>query len=60
MKCTWIAGLALLAGFTIANASEPFEAPSFVKELEDLDEVRADAASANKGVTFLLMEPGST
>jgi len=59
MKAT----LTLLAGvFACAalHAAEPFEAPSFVKELEDLDDVITTASSENKGITFLLMEPGST
>lgn len=42
------------------SAAEAFKTPSFVKELEDLDKVIKKATEENKGVTFLLMEPGST
>ena len=45
---------------SLAKPSDPFVAPSFVKELTDLEEVIKTATEANKGVTFLLMEPGST
>ena len=42
------------------HAAEPFVAPSFVKELKDLEEVKKAAAENNLAITFLLMEPGST
>ena len=54
-----LAGLIVL-GLSFLNGAEPFVAPSFVKELKDLEKVKADAAKENKGITFLLMEPGST
>ncbi len=46
--------------FSYLHAAEPFVAPDFVKELEDLPEVVERANVENKGITFLLMEPGST
>ncbi|MDF1858993.1 MAG: hypothetical protein P1U87_02195 [Verrucomicrobiales bacterium] len=55
--------LPLLGCFVAAgslSAAEAFKTPSFVKELEDLDKVIRKATEENKGVTFLLMEPGST
>ena len=42
------------------QAAEPFVAPSFVKELKDLEQAKKEAADSHKGITFLLMEPGST
>lgn len=55
--------LACLIAFASAltlSAAEPFKVPSFVKELKDLKQAQKEAADSNKGVTFLLMEPGST
>lgn len=52
----WVFG----ALFSHLHAADPFVAPDFVKELEDLPEVIEEANVKNKGVTFLLMEPGST
>ena len=59
---TLLVGLlgATLLGTSALHAADPFVVPSFVKELEDLDEVMSDAARERKGITFLLMEPGST
>tara|TARA_R110000850_G_scaffold60760_3_gene139220 strand:+ start:1077 stop:1253 length:177 start_codon:yes stop_codon:yes gene_type:complete len=52
--------LACLIGVTSLHAADPFVVPSFLKELTELDEVMSEAAQANKGVTFMLMAPGST
>jgi hypothetical protein len=52
--------LASLAGVVALQASEPLVVPSFVKYFKDLDEAKKEAAASNKGLTFLLMEPGST
>jgi len=52
-----------LIGAAGLHAGEPLITPDFVKYLEDLenlDGVKKEAAEKNKGVTFLLMEPGST
>lgn len=58
---TALVPLVILACATIsAYAADPFEIPSFVKELDQLDKVMSDAAKENKGVTFLLMQSGST
>jgi len=60
-------GLLVLAtfGWTVAStlaasAAEPFVAPDCVRELDELEEAMATASSERKGITFLLMEPGST
>ncbi|MDF1752536.1 MAG: hypothetical protein P1U89_07175 [Verrucomicrobiales bacterium] len=55
-----VLSLVVLGMVSIAQAAEPFVAPDFVRELEDLDEVKKQAESGNKAVSFLLMEPGST
>ena len=55
--------LACLLSFAAAAplpAAEPFQTPDFVKEFKDLKQAQQEAADSNKGVTFLLMEPGST
>lgn len=52
--------LAVIAAALPAFAAEPFKAPDFVKEFKDLKQAQKEAADSNKGVTFLLMEPGST
>ncbi len=49
-----------LIGAVSIQAADPFVAPDFVKELDALSEVKKKATKDNKGVTFLLMEPGST
>tara|TARA_R110002096_G_scaffold27577_1_gene84182 strand:- start:1316 stop:1516 length:201 start_codon:yes stop_codon:yes gene_type:complete len=51
---------ACLIGSASLHAAEAYKVPSFLKELDDLDEVMSEAAQTNKGVTFLLMSPGST
>ena len=55
----------LLVAFVFATvlslpAADAFKLPSHVKELEDLDKAIAKAEKERKGITFLLMEPGST
>ena len=55
--------LLTLMGAVTLHAGEPLKVPDFVKFLEDmenLDGVMKEATAQNKGVTFLLMEPGST
>lgn len=52
-----------LIGAATLQAREPLITPDFVKYLEDLenlDGVKKEAAEENKGVMWLLMEPGST
>lgn len=52
-----------LIGVAALQAREPLITPDFVQYLEDLenlDGVKEEAAEANKGIMFLLMEPGST
>jgi hypothetical protein len=53
--------LVLLAcwGSTL-SAGEPLKLPSSVKLLKDLEKVKAEAKSQNKGISFMLMDPGST
>lgn len=41
-------------------AAPPLELPSLVKPLKKLESSMGEAAKQKKGVTFLLMEPGST
>ncbi|MEM7697301.1 MAG: hypothetical protein AAF236_02725 [Verrucomicrobiota bacterium] len=55
--------LASLMGALALHAAEPLIVPDsviFFEDLENLDEVKKEAAEANKAITFLLMEPGST
>lgn len=52
--------LASFAGVVALQASEPLVVPSFVKTFKELDQAKKEAAETNKGLTFLLMEPGST
>ena len=54
-----LTGLFVL-GLSVLDGAEPFVAPSFVEELKDLEKIKVEAAKENKGITFLLMEPGST
>ena len=42
------------------QAAEPLVMPDFVKTFEELEEAQEEAAEAKKGITFLLMAPGST
>ena len=55
--------LVSLIGAAALHAGEPLITPDFVKYLEDLenlDGIKEEAAEQNKGIMFLLMEPGST
>ena len=52
--------LASLFGAAALHAAEPLVMPDFVKDFEELEEAQKEAAEANKGITFLLMAPGST
>jgi hypothetical protein len=52
-----------LFGALALHAAEPLIVPDhviFFEDLENLDGVKKEAAKANKAITFLLMEPGST
>lgn len=52
-----------LIGASALHAAEPLIVPDnviFFEDLENLDGVKKEAAEANKAITFLLMEPGST
>ena len=52
-----------LLGAAALHAAEPLIVPDcvvFFEDLENLDEVKKEAAESNKAVTFILMEPGST
>ena len=52
-----------LFGAAALHAAEPLIVPDcviFFEDLENLDEVKKNAAKENKAITFLLMEPGST
>lgn len=51
---------AIVLGAGPLQSGEPFVTPSFLKQLEELEEAMSAAESARKGITFLLMEPGST
>lgn len=51
---------ASLIGAATLHAADPFVTPSFVKSFEELGDAREIAAKEKKGITFLLMEPGST
>ena len=52
--------LATLMGAVALQAAEPLVMPDFVKNFEELEEAQKEAAEAKKGITFLLMAPGST
>ncbi len=55
-----LAGVIVATSFLSLHSADKFEVPDFIKELDDLSEVMEDAAVANKGITFLLMDPDST
>ena len=42
------------------RAADPFVVPQFLKDLDQLQEAKKEAADLHKGISFLLMEPGST
>ncbi len=55
--------LVSLIGAAALHAAEPLNVPDFViwfEDLDNLDGVKKDAAEENKGISFLLMAPGST
>ncbi len=55
--------LASLMGAAALHAAEPLIVPDYVvffEDLDNLDGVQKEAAEANKAITFILMEPGST
>jgi len=55
--------LASLIGVSALPAAEPLIVPDYViffEDLENLDGVKKEAAEGKKGISFLLMEPGST
>lgn len=60
MKTGQSLALALFLGVVALQAADPLVVPSFVKTFEALDQAKQEAAAANKGLSFLLMEPGST
>lgn len=60
MKIGQCLGLALFMGVAALRASDPLVVPSFVKNFEQLDLAKQEAAEGKKGLSFLLMEPGST
>ena len=60
MKARLLSVAVVLFAAISAHAAEAFKLPSHVKELEDLDKAIAKAEKEQKGITFLLMEPGST
>jgi hypothetical protein len=60
MKARLLSVAVVLLATLSAQAAEAFKLPSHVKALEDLDKAIAKAEKEQKGITFLLMEPGST
>ena len=55
--------LVTLLGVSALQAAEPLIVPDeviFFEDLENLDGIKKEAAEANKAISFLLMEPGST
>ncbi|MCG8600714.1 MAG: hypothetical protein MI807_11270 [Verrucomicrobiales bacterium] len=55
--------LVSLLGASMLHAAEPLIVPDcviFFEDLENLDGIKKEAAEANKAISFLLMEPGST
>ncbi len=60
MKLRLLSVAVVLIAAISARAADPFVLPSHVKELEDLDKAISKAEKEQKGITFLLMEPGST
>ncbi|MDA8633295.1 hypothetical protein OAV87_03740 [Verrucomicrobiales bacterium] len=55
--------LITLLGVSALQAAEPLIVPDeviFFEDLENLDGIKKEAAEANKAISFLLMEPGST
>lgn len=60
MKLSLLLVVLVFASALSLPAADAFKLPSHVKELEDLDKAIAKAEKEQKGITFLLMEPGST
>jgi len=63
----WVMKIALalitLLGVSALQAAGPLIVPDeviFFEDLENLDGIKKEAAEANKAISFLLMEPGST
>jgi hypothetical protein len=55
--------LVTLLGVSALQAAEPLIVPDeviFFEDLENLDGIKKEATEANKAISFLLMEPGST
>ena len=52
--------LPLLVLALTSLAGEPLKLPKSVKMLTDLEEAKSQAASANKGISWMLMDPVST
>ena len=55
--------LVTLLGVSALQAAEPLIVPDeviFFEDLENLDGIKKEAAEANKAISFLLIEPGST
>jgi hypothetical protein len=52
--------LALTALTAALSAGEPIKLPSSVRLLKDLEKVKEEAKKENKGISFMLMDPGST
>lgn len=52
--------LAFLAAAVTLQAADPLVLPSCVRDFSELPAAQQEAAAANKGIAFLLMEPGST
>ena len=55
-----LAGVFAVTSIFFLQGADKYDVPEFVKELEDLSEVMEVAATSNKGITFLLMDPDST
>ncbi len=56
----FLAGVFAATSILSLHGADKYVVPDFVKELDDLGEVMEMAASSNKGITFLLMDPDST
>lgn len=56
----FLASIFVAASILSLQGADKYLVPDFVKELDDLGEVMEMAASSNKGITFLLMDPDST
>ena len=49
-----------LLGVSQLLAGDPIQLPKDIRLLTQLEQVKQEAADQNKGISFMLMDPGST